>query len=253
MIFKPTLKDGWTKTIYPIKTENDDEKIIRYYQINRWGKDGIIIEEEWIATTESPNRKWSGPSFWLVTINNRHPMMCEVCSATPEIRIDKKTKKFYCTCSSSFISPNAEIGDKYPRGVFIGDDDPDYTPQYILSPQIKTFETINEAVKYWNQDNVYFKALQNILKYKTTSNITNPKIFLNEYYKKVKNMQKSYYLCRDVYAKYDILCHILYKTQEDLWIQYDVSLRTMYRKLKILEQEFLNKYFYGKQKADCGL
>lgn len=64
---------------------------------------------------------------------------CTDCGCLPELRIDKNSGLYYCTCPSSFYRDNQEIGDK-------------------VEPEICNcllFDNIPDAIDAWNEDMSY--------------------------------------------------------------------------------------------------
>ncbi len=76
-------------------------------------------------------------------VSNTHKyssvLPCVDCGALPELRIDKKSGLYYCTCPSSFYGDDQEIGDK-------------------VEPEICNcllFDNIPDAIDAWNDDMSY--------------------------------------------------------------------------------------------------
>ncbi len=115
-------------------------------------KDGVVIckrEYFQIEDAKNPdfNREIETPYYDVISyISNKYTsiLRCTECGAEPQLRIDKATGKFYCTCPSSFFGDDEEIGDKKDPEMPIG-----------ISENTRLYDTMVEAIDAWNDDNSY--------------------------------------------------------------------------------------------------
>lgn len=104
-------------------------------------KDNVIVKLTHIV--ESDNSTYDIVSV-VTYVSKTHKyssvLPCVDCGALPELRIDKNTGKYYCTCPSSFYGDTEEIGDD---------------PLYGISSNTLIFDDISDAIDAWNDDMSY--------------------------------------------------------------------------------------------------
>lgn len=175
MIVKPSETDGWICSSvingyvhYFNKNRScvakEEASKVSLTRLRHWfhKESGIIIEEafhQYLSIKEVdkyqnliqdyplPNK--SG-FFTVYHVPNIQVITCDFCGARPELRIDSSTGLYYCTCPSSFIPYDAEIGEEHPIGTMEeckGD----------LKP------TILDAIKRWNEKGTYKKEVDKLI------------------------------------------------------------------------------------------
>lgn len=133
MLYIPTEENGWVRSkeidvhASKIQTEPEDVNNIRIYRSYRWFHidTGVVIREVYIQhIPEEEFNKYKDPidiplpeersnMLYIESMPNATVARCNFDFVHPELRIDKKTGKFYCTCPSSFLmlEGNDEIGE----------------------------------------------------------------------------------------------------------------------------------------------
>lgn len=209
MLVKPSEKTNWVK--YKVISK-EPEHII-------WKKGSLFIEQE--------------NGYYQVTeFRQIRTWRCYECGAYPELRMDKKTGRYYCTCTSSFIPEKAEIGDVW-----------DNSGNYCINPKHPTFKTIREAIDDWNISNSYV----DVIRHMQSLELDSPEDYLKTFYKELK--EKYTLPClRSVYLRIVIMTQILNISDDELCNIYEsksrgrYSMRTLQRRAKELENIFLKLY-----------
>lgn len=175
MRFDPKLDDGWVCSEYiSYRDTNDGLSIVRQYT---YIKGNVILKSCDYAFNSFPadQVKAAGkaaswkfdwkyeyetdrPRIYFVTYynseNSDSVLACIDCNCLPQLMIDKKTGKYYCTCPSSFLGVE---DDKIPE---IGE--PDENGYVLIHKDKPTFDTIEEAIEAWNNEQRFQKIYQKL-------------------------------------------------------------------------------------------
>lgn len=172
MIIRPDEDPSWKicknleciKTY--LKTNNDTQckckcsveeaEFVDVIQNTYYCKDGVVILRQSVTRSEvnehkdiELGKKSECIYYDIISyISDKYinVLPCVECGARPQLRIDKATGKFYCTCPSSFYGDDEEIGD-------IDENDPD---KWIsISKDTPLYDTMVEAIDVWNECNSY--------------------------------------------------------------------------------------------------
>lgn len=121
----PTEADGWSREEYFPKLLRFADAMV-YGRVTLWRKSGIVIEEYAISKQkwepgETPSKKgltFRPNTYTVIEYTNKYGELirmldCSVCGATPELRRDLCTGKYYTTCPSSMIPAELEDGDTH--------------------------------------------------------------------------------------------------------------------------------------------
>lgn len=120
--------------IRPEKSDPTEWQLIKSW----FAKDSLhevyLSKEEFVTITVI---KWHDDAFnvtetyYIANKLHDNVVPCAACGAQPELRIDKETGKYYCTCPSSFYGYDDELS--------LSDD--------------QLFDTMFSALTAWNEDN----------------------------------------------------------------------------------------------------
>lgn len=173
MRFDPKLDDGWVCSEYIsyVNVSNGLSTVKQYTYI----KGNVILQSYDCASNSFPadQVKAAGKAaswkfdwkyktdkhlVYFVTYYNSEDsdsvLTCINCGCLPQLMIDKKTGKFYCTCPSSFLGVE---DDKIPE---IGE--PDENGYVLIHKDKPTFDTIEEAIEAWNNEQRFQKTYQKL-------------------------------------------------------------------------------------------
>lgn len=211
MTIIPSINTGWSLLKRNVNHTKFNKTEIEEY----WKKDNIEI-----LVYYSEFESNSSPVSTVIKFDGKKVQGCIECRCSPELRMDKKTKLFYCTCPSSFYGNDCED-----------------------IPVKQKFRTIKEAVDDWNRTNdcsCILEKMQPISKYH------NEQSFLNDFYKYAQELHN--YAVKPVYAKLNFLQWALNLDEIEIYEAYkDVEIAQNI--LVKLEKQFLEKfYFINKQK-----
>ena len=173
MIFDPKLDDGWVcSESISYRNVSADLSIVRQHI---YIKGNVILKSYDYALNSFPadqvkaaGKAASWKFNWKYETNKHHVyfityyesedsdsvLACIDCNCLPQLMIDKKTGKFYCTCPSSFIGVE---DDKIPE---IGE--PDENGYVLIHKDKSTFNTIEEAIEAWNNEQRFQKTYQKL-------------------------------------------------------------------------------------------
>ena len=174
MIFTPKLDDGWICSEYiSYRNVSADLSIVKQHI---YIKGDVILKSYEYALNSFPadqvkaaGKAASWKFDWKFDTNKHHiyfityyksedsdsVLACIDCNCLPQLMIDKKTGKFYCTCPSSFIGVE---DDKIPE---IGE--PDENGYVLIHKDKPTFDTIEEAIEAWNNEQRFQKTYQKLV------------------------------------------------------------------------------------------
>lgn len=172
MRFDPKLDDGWVCSEYiSYRDVSDGLSIVKQHT---YIKGNVILKSYDYASNSFPadQVKTAGkaaswkfdwkyeidrwPVYFVIYYENEYSdsvLPCIDCGSLPELMIDKKTGKYYCICSSSSFG----IGNKIPE---IGE--PDENGYVLIHKDKPTFDTIEEAIEAWNNEQRFQKTYQKL-------------------------------------------------------------------------------------------
>ena len=173
MTFVPKLDDGWVCSEYiPYRYVSADLSIVKQHT---YIKGNVILQSYDYALNSFPadqvkaaGKAASWKFDWKYETNKHHVyfityyksedsddvLACIDCGCLPQLMIDKKTGKYYCTCPSSFLGVE---DDKIPE---IGE--PDENGYVLIHKDKSTFDTIEEAIEAWNNEQRFQKTYQKL-------------------------------------------------------------------------------------------
>lgn len=173
MRFEPKLDDGWVCSEYiSYRDVGDGLSIVRQHT---YIKGNVILKSCDYASNSFPadQVKAAGKAAsykfdWKYETDKHHVyfvtyyeseysdsvLACIDCGCLPQLMIDKKTGKYYCTCPSSFLGVE---DDKIPE---IGE--PDKNGYALIHKDKPTFDTIEEAIEAWNNEQRFQKTYRKL-------------------------------------------------------------------------------------------
>lgn len=173
MRFVPNLNDGWVRSDHiSYRDVGDGLSIVKQHT---YIKGNVILQSYDYASNSFPadqvrtaGKDASWKFDWKYETDRQHVyfvtyyesedsdsvLACIDCSCLPQLMVDKKTGKYYCTCPSSFLGTEddkiPEIGEANEWGrVLIHKDKP-------------TFDTIEEAIEAWNNEQRFQKTYRKL-------------------------------------------------------------------------------------------
>lgn len=173
MKFVPNLNDGWVHSEYiTYRDTGDGLSIVRqhtyirgdvilksyHYALNSFPADQVKAAGKDASWKFDWKYQTDRQLVYFVTYyeskDSDSVLTCIDCGNLPQLMVDKKTGKYYCTCPSSFLSVE---DDKIPE---IGE--PDENGQVLVHKDKPTFDTIEEAIDAWNNEQRFQKTYRKL-------------------------------------------------------------------------------------------
>ena len=173
MRFDPKLDDGWVCSEYiSYRDVGDGLSIVRQHT---YIKGNVILKSYDYSSNSFPadqvkaaGKAASWKFDWKYETDRQHVyfvtyyesedsdsvLACIDCDCLPQLMIDKKTGKYYCTCPSSFLGVE---DNKIPE---IGE--PDENGYVLIHKDKPTFDTIEEAIEAWNNEQRFQKTYRKL-------------------------------------------------------------------------------------------